>query len=508
MEEKDPPMPAYREPLRSAAPTPDSASPPAAYGTRTPAAAPGAHSGALPAYLRRGVEALSGLTMDDVQVHRNSPEPAKLGALAFTRGTEIHLGPGQEQHLPHEAWHVVQQKQGRVRADTALPAGAASADPALESEADRMAELAMGEPAAPSTPAAARVHAPVLQAKVKSGGSWLAPSDPVSPTLLGFIRSAGRYQLRDDYQDRLLDEPVHLLDMSKKYIFGELHGAAANAGWEEQVRNWSGIDKMFEGYKELPDRDLRDVGLPYDGERQELALENLHAYLLLVVMRSITELNVLEAPWVRPLWTSPEFNGSVRGFIAGAKKQLAEADYPHKQYGDFAEAFENERRHSLRSHQIYIFARKFAKVYHPGIEGLDTDLSVAAEAVDAYDESDPAKAAEAETKFEGALDSIAAGRGFLRDMAMALVDLNEIVGEERQVIENLLAATDQHQGAEILKALDPARERGMAANVSAAASPLFVKTGSDHVENLTRMVGDRAVAIRPGESLEELTERP
>jgi hypothetical protein len=23
--------------------------------------------------------------------------------------------PGQEQHLPHEAWHVVQQKQGRVK---------------------------------------------------------------------------------------------------------------------------------------------------------------------------------------------------------------------------------------------------------------------------------------------------------------------------------------------------------------------------------------------------------
>src|ERR1700752_1014232 len=74
----------------------------------------------LPPRLRSGVEALSGIAMDDVRVHRNSSEPAKLGALAFTRGAEIHLGPGQEGHLPHEAWHVVQQKQGRVQATTQM----------------------------------------------------------------------------------------------------------------------------------------------------------------------------------------------------------------------------------------------------------------------------------------------------------------------------------------------------------------------------------------------------
>jgi len=47
-------------------------------------------------------------------------EPAKLGALAYARGSDIHLGPGQEQHLAHEAWHVVQQKQGRVAATAQL----------------------------------------------------------------------------------------------------------------------------------------------------------------------------------------------------------------------------------------------------------------------------------------------------------------------------------------------------------------------------------------------------
>jgi uncharacterized protein DUF4157 len=47
-------------------------------------------------------------------VHYNSTKPAQLNALAYAQGNDIHLGAGQEQHLPHEAWHVLQQRQGRV----------------------------------------------------------------------------------------------------------------------------------------------------------------------------------------------------------------------------------------------------------------------------------------------------------------------------------------------------------------------------------------------------------
>jgi len=91
----------------------------------------------LPDALKTGVEALSGLAMDEVRVHRNSSEPAKLGALAYTRGSNIHLGPGQERHLPHEAWHVVQQKQGRVPSSPTIPGeSAVNTDVTLEREAD------------------------------------------------------------------------------------------------------------------------------------------------------------------------------------------------------------------------------------------------------------------------------------------------------------------------------------------------------------------------------------
>ena len=92
----------------------------------------------MPDNLKSGIENLSGIPMDDVKVHYNSAEPAKLQALAHTQGTEIHVGPGQEQHLPHEAWHVAQQKQGRVRPTVEIGGAAINDNAGLEHEADVM----------------------------------------------------------------------------------------------------------------------------------------------------------------------------------------------------------------------------------------------------------------------------------------------------------------------------------------------------------------------------------
>lgn len=97
----------------------------------------------LPTQLKSGIENLSGFSLDDVQVHRNSDKPAQLQAHAYAQGTDIHLGPGQEKHLPHEAWHVVQQKQGRVQPTTQLKAFNINDDAGLEKEADVMGAKAM-----------------------------------------------------------------------------------------------------------------------------------------------------------------------------------------------------------------------------------------------------------------------------------------------------------------------------------------------------------------------------
>lgn len=93
----------------------------------------------LPDHLKSGIESLSGISMDNVKVHYNSSQPAQLNALAYTQGTDIHVAPGQEQHLPHEAWHVVQQAQGRVQPTMQLKDGVpVNDDEGLEHEADVM----------------------------------------------------------------------------------------------------------------------------------------------------------------------------------------------------------------------------------------------------------------------------------------------------------------------------------------------------------------------------------
>lgn len=112
------------------------------------ALAPEPGGAALPDDLRAGAEALSGVSLDQVQVHFNSGRPAQLGALAFAQGSSIHLAPGQEQHLPHEVWHVVQQAQGRVPATLQAKGLDLNDDQELEREADAIGALMLdaGQP--------------------------------------------------------------------------------------------------------------------------------------------------------------------------------------------------------------------------------------------------------------------------------------------------------------------------------------------------------------------------
>ncbi len=100
--------------------------------------------GGLPASLKTNMERLGGVSLKEARVTYNSPRPAQLGAEAVTQGANIHLAPGQEKHLAHEAWHAVQQKQGRVRPTAQLAGGIDLNDqPELEKEADEMGQRAV-----------------------------------------------------------------------------------------------------------------------------------------------------------------------------------------------------------------------------------------------------------------------------------------------------------------------------------------------------------------------------
>lgn len=156
-------------------------------GARREVPAPGSHAAAqaasgLPEGLQTVMEAMSGFSLADVVVHRNSAEPSRLGAAAFTQGNQIHVAPGQEQHLPHEAWHVVQQKQGRVKPTLQMKKVAINDEATLEREADLMGARAAAAivPTAGTTAARAKALASgtVVQCKNGKGKGKVTSSPP------------------------------------------------------------------------------------------------------------------------------------------------------------------------------------------------------------------------------------------------------------------------------------------------------------------------------------------
>ncbi len=143
----------------------------AAFGPAVQLAAAEPNRTGLPDGLKAGVESLSGIDMSDVRVHTNSDRPGQLNALAYAQGSDIHVGPGQEKHLPHEAWHLVQQRQGRVAATTQVGGTPVNDDPGLEREADRMGAQAAQVGQRRADPAAATSPAPAVSTRVRQNAT-------------------------------------------------------------------------------------------------------------------------------------------------------------------------------------------------------------------------------------------------------------------------------------------------------------------------------------------------
>lgn len=93
----------------------------------------------IPTQMKLDFERRSGLPFDDVRVHYNSDKPAQLRALAYTQGTQVYIGPGQERHLPHELGHVIQQKSQTLTPDTVQNGVPINRSQTLERLADRYA---------------------------------------------------------------------------------------------------------------------------------------------------------------------------------------------------------------------------------------------------------------------------------------------------------------------------------------------------------------------------------
>ena len=137
----------------------------------------------LPPAVLAKMEGAFGADFSAVRVHVG-PQASRIGALAFATGNDVYFAPGQydpgsvrgQQLIGHELAHVVQQRQGRVRA----PGNGVSVvqDHALEAEADRLGARA------------AMFRAPV-QAKMASGGGPVRLSPPRSLGANRYRVSAG-----------------------------------------------------------------------------------------------------------------------------------------------------------------------------------------------------------------------------------------------------------------------------------------------------------------------------
>jgi hypothetical protein len=95
----------------------------------------------LPSDVRERFESISGFSLTDELVYYNSGEPAKFGALAYTRGDTIYIGPDQEKYLEHEVGHVIQQKAGIVEPTIHVNGVSINDDPVLEHEVDNISNM-------------------------------------------------------------------------------------------------------------------------------------------------------------------------------------------------------------------------------------------------------------------------------------------------------------------------------------------------------------------------------
>ena len=105
----------------------------------------------IPTQMKLDFEQRSGLSFDDVRVHYNSDRPKRIGARAYAQGTQVYMGPRQEQYLQHELGHIVQQKQGRVRPTVQIGHLLINTSSSLETEADSSSVFDQASQVASST---------------------------------------------------------------------------------------------------------------------------------------------------------------------------------------------------------------------------------------------------------------------------------------------------------------------------------------------------------------------
>lgn len=256
--------------------------------------------------LKAGIESVPGISMDGMRVHHNSPQPAQLDAHAYAHGTENHSAPGQKRHMPHEAWHVVQQAHLPIKPTMLMNGGVpVNQDVELEAESDVMGAKAVqhahGDGDVPgASPSASPVAAAAVQRMSvvqfagtnASAGKFIA-GDQVAPgagqvdkgTFLTVLKESVR-----EMADRILAEIGQGADgcpyISYWFTYydgrdishieeaiGRYAPAAMSAvDWRECIREVTQeVRRAFESHVATGSKDGVPEGLPDNLERNEPA---------------------------------------------------------------------------------------------------------------------------------------------------------------------------------------------------------------------------------------------
>ncbi len=214
----------------------------------------------LPGDLKAGVEALSGFSLDSVRVHYNSPEPKKLNARAYTRGTDIYVGTGQERSLPHEAWHVVQQLQDRVRPTKKINSFNVNDSVQLEREADIMGARALSASRGGSAaPAAAELSQGIVQCNDwKSTTLAFESQEALRERILGF--GFNRAMDNDEDPDEYDDNYDQLNPTERELLrYSEGLRDMQTKGLAKSIHHMLSRKKLDEFYKTLNDRQKAEI---------------------------------------------------------------------------------------------------------------------------------------------------------------------------------------------------------------------------------------------------------
>ena len=297
--------------------------------------------------------------------------------------------------------------------------------------------------------------------------------------------------------------------MRKKYLLGERHGSGK---WEEQTDIWD-VPKMREKGKAIPHEREDRLGL-FDSRRDPMnqPLESSHAYLIGASLAAQSYLNDLCSDRTDLNLDIDVARSSVLGLIDEAKGWTNEIIHQAKVYREFVAKGDRRRPIfvALKAigivfpglRRLYRFSRKYQTVYKPEAVALNRLLDDMKFAVVSaiFEQGNPAADQWAELA-RLRIARIDQARAFIPLLVAELIEVAKIDDPAEIAAINAAAArdTDAFQAAETINASNPVRERFMIDNVRAAARPLLVQVGEEHVDRLAQAVGD-SVPIHAAET--------